>query len=85
MNELEILREQIDKLDEVIAEAYAKRLDIVQQIGEYKRQNNIAVLDSSREEIVFAKVSKLANGHEKEVCDLYKFIMDYSKNKQKSK
>lgn len=83
MNELEKLREQIDELDKVIASSYAKRLEVVKKIGEYKKQNNIAVLDSNREDIVISNVSKFACGYEKEVCDLYKYIMDYSKNQQK--
>lgn len=85
MSELEKLREQIDSLDKIIAEAYAKRLEVVQSIGEYKRQNNVAVLDSGREEIVYNNVTAYANGHENEVHDLYQFIMDYSKNKQSQK
>lgn len=85
MNELQKLREQIDELDKIIADAYSQRLDIVHKIGEYKKNNNISVLDGNREQSVYDNVVKSAPRYEKEICDLYKFIMDYSKKKQSEK
>lgn len=85
MNELEKLREKIDELDKIIATAYAQRLDVVRKIGEYKKVNNIAVLDSGREELVYNNVKNCAKNYQKEICDLYQFIMQYSKNKQSAK
>ena len=85
MSELDDLRCKIDSLDKIIAACYAQRLDVVRSIGEYKKNNNIAVLDSGREDLVYENVKKYAAGYEKEICDLYKFIMDYSKNKQSEK
>lgn len=82
MNELEQYRAQIDELDKIIATAYAQRLDIVHKIGNYKKANNIAVLDNGREELVYKNVKQCAQNYQKEICDLYNFIMQYSKNKQ---
>lgn len=83
MNELDKLREEIDKLDLIIASTYAQRLEVVRKIGEYKKVNNVAVLDSGREDIVYKNVSSVATGYEKEICDLYNYIMSYSRQKQK--
>lgn len=85
MNELDLLREQIDELDKIIATAYAKRLDVANKIGEYKKNNNVAVLDSGREKIVLNNVAEFGGKYSKEVEDLYTFIMEYSKNIQRKK
>ena len=38
--DLKELRDQIDIVDDKIAELYMQRLDLVKQVGEYKKQNN---------------------------------------------
>lgn len=45
---LEELRSEIDKLDGEIMQLLAKRMDVVSQIGEYKKQNNITILQLKR-------------------------------------
>lgn len=45
---LEDLREQIDTADREILEALANRMRIVEQIGEYKRDNNVTTLQVAR-------------------------------------
>ncbi|MEL6674187.1 MAG: bifunctional 3-deoxy-7-phosphoheptulonate synthase/chorismate mutase type II [Bacteroidota bacterium] len=48
LNKLELLREQIDEVDARLIDALADRMKIVRQIGEYKRENNITILQASR-------------------------------------
>ena len=50
------LRAKIDVIDENIIYAFASRMKISRQIGEYKRNNNIAILQTSRWDAVLAKV-----------------------------
>ncbi len=45
---LEQLRSEIDKIDAELLDILAKRMKIVEEIGEYKRENNIAVLQIRR-------------------------------------
>ncbi|MGB5928212.1 MAG: chorismate mutase, partial [Cyclobacteriaceae bacterium] len=45
---LEGLREQIDPADQEILEAMARRMSLVERIGEYKKSNNVAVLQMER-------------------------------------
>lgn len=45
---LEDLREQIDGIDKDILEVLASRMKVVEKIGEYKRDNNVTTLQSSR-------------------------------------
>ena len=65
MSELDDLRCKIDSLDKIIAECYAQRLDVVRSIGEYKKNNNIAVLDSGREDLVYENVKNMLQAMKK--------------------
>ena len=50
------LRTQIDIIDETILSALSARMEVSRQIGQYKKDNNIAILQTSRWDAVLAKV-----------------------------
>jgi len=45
---LEELRSEIDKLDGELMQLLAKRMDVIEQIGHYKKENNITILQLKR-------------------------------------
>jgi chorismate mutase len=45
---LRLLRREIDKLDDLALETMAKRMQIIHQIGEFKREKNITILQVDR-------------------------------------
>jgi chorismate mutase len=47
-NKLEELRTEIDKLDEELIDILARRMNIVEEIGKYKKENNITILQLKR-------------------------------------
>ncbi|NOT75848.1 MAG: bifunctional 3-deoxy-7-phosphoheptulonate synthase/chorismate mutase type II [Cyclobacteriaceae bacterium] len=50
---LSLLREQIDQLDDEIMQKMANRMKVSEKIGQYKRENNVTILQVNRwEEIV---------------------------------
>ncbi|NOZ47074.1 MAG: 3-deoxy-7-phosphoheptulonate synthase [Chlorobi bacterium] len=53
-NHLVQYREQIDSLDAQIIELLAQRMNIVEQIGKYKSQNNVAILQLKRWENILS-------------------------------
>jgi chorismate mutase/prephenate dehydratase len=86
MNQLEQARKQIDEIDLQIAQLYEKRLEAVEQVLEYKLENNMEVLDSSREALILERNAGYIQ-NEKYVdkyLNLQKFIMKESRNYQKS-
>src|SRR6478735_5788936 len=55
---LGILREQIDHLDDEIMQKLASRMKISEKIGQYKKENNVTILQVNRwEEIVQSRVA----------------------------
>ena len=58
VNKLEFLREEIDDLDHQLINILGRRMQIADQIGHYKKENNITILQSSRwSEIIADRVN----------------------------
>lgn len=47
-NKLEMLRSRIDSLDSELLEVLSSRMDIVREIGKYKKENNVTALQINR-------------------------------------
>lgn len=61
MNKLEEYREEIDRINYDLAELIAERMDVVEKVGEYKKENDMEIKDEGREKVVkeqFAEVFK---------------------------
>jgi len=53
---IEELREKIDTLDNTIMEVLTNRMKIIEEIGMYKKQNNITILQPDRWEKILTRV-----------------------------
>ncbi|GAB3903900.1 chorismate mutase [Mucilaginibacter boryungensis] len=47
-NKLDELRDQIDKIDDLVFQKMAERMKVVEKIGNYKKENNITILQVNR-------------------------------------
>jgi chorismate mutase len=55
---LSILRDQIDQLDDEIMQKFSARMKISEKIGQYKKENNVTILQVSRwEEIIQTRIA----------------------------
>jgi chorismate mutase len=61
-NTLEELRKEIDQADEQLLKALARRMEAVQNVGVYKKENNLPPLDETRWQKVLE--DKIAQAHE---------------------
>lgn len=62
MTKLEEARIKIDEIDNQIISLYEKRMDVIIEVIKYKIENNIPILDNSREVIMFEKnLKKITN------------------------
>ncbi len=80
-DKLEDWRKQIDALDEELLHILGKRINIVREIGKYKKANGIAPLDQKRWQVVLdSQLSKaeLVNLSEDFIKKLYDLIHEYS-------
>ena len=84
MNELENLRERIDTLDKELIALFEERMNVVNDIAEYKIKNNLPILNQNREDIVISKVKAIVknNDYTDSAIDFIKDIMEISKKFQ---
>ena len=84
MNELENLRERIDTIDKELIALFEERMNVVNDIAEYKIKNNLPILNQSREDIVISKVKSIVKNKDytDSAIDFIKDIMEISKKFQ---
>ncbi len=83
MYDIDSLRQEIDKIDVELLPLFLKRMNCSLGIAEYKRQNNLPVLDKQREEkILNDKMSKVSEELRIPVRDFFAGIMKISRAEQ---
>nr|WP_315086977.1 chorismate mutase [uncultured Lachnoanaerobaculum sp.] len=86
MNELENLRERIDTIDKELIALFEERMNVVNDIAEYKIKNNLPILNQNREDIVISKAKAIVKNKEytDSAIDFIKDIMEISKKFQQN-
>jgi monofunctional chorismate mutase len=80
-------RKKIDKIDKKLIKLFEKRMDIAKCVGEYKKENNIQILDSEREkEVLKSRVILTQNPEYKEyTAEFFEKLINISKKLQSEK
>ena len=80
MNEL---REKIDGIDRQLVELYCQRMETAAEIGRYKQEHGLPVLDSERERVLLNKVAEQAGeANGQGIRALYHLLLDHSRLRQ---
>ncbi|MBR6395515.1 MAG: chorismate mutase [Lachnospiraceae bacterium] len=84
MPELKDYRAQLDKIDEQIVKLFHERLQITGNIGRFKKEHDLPVLDEKREEEKLNAVAALCvePSEAEGVKELFKTIMKVSRDNQ---
>ena len=61
MDELKVLRDEIDGIDRQIAALLQQRMDVTYRVGQYKMRNQMNVLDREREKQVLDAKTALSD------------------------
>lgn len=81
--EIQEIRAQIDDIDEQMITLMVKRMNMTVEIAEYKKKNNLPVLDRNREREILSHVVQLAGeGYEGYAKILFSTLFDLSKSYQ---
>ncbi len=73
-DKLASLRENIDKIDDQIIQKIAERMQVVQKIGEYKRDNGVTILQVNRWDQIMNKRSAFASALKLDLNFTAKFL-----------
>lgn len=85
MEDLNSLREEIDKIDKNLLQLFNKRMEIVSKVAEYKIENHMEILDEQREEqIINRHLSNIQDKSQQEnIKEFLQSLMSISKKIQK--
>ena len=84
-NQLETLRQEIDSIDAQIFDLFEQRIAVAKQIGAYKKEQDLAVLDSSREDAKRDQVkASVSNALEPYALELLEVLMNAAKAVQET-
>ena len=77
--EIKDLRDTIDSLDREIVGLLVKRMSVSARVAEYKRRNDMPVLDKTREAALLEKISSLSGDMDKYTHEIYLEILKQSR------
>lgn len=84
MRKLDEVRVEIEEIDKEMIKLFERRMNCSKEVILYKLANNLPILDSSREELLIEKNSKLVSEDlRKYYIDFLKGVMEVSKDYQK--
>ena len=77
--DLSSLRETLNDIDSRIVDLYLRRMETVRQVGQYKREHGLPVLDTAREQELLDRVSALAGREGDGVRALFSLLLEQSR------
>lgn len=84
-NQLETLRQEIDSIDEQIFKLFEQRIMVAKQVGTYKKEHGLSVLDSSREDTKREQVkASVSNELKPYALELLEVLMKAAKTVQET-
>lgn len=90
VKDLNIIRQEIDQVDQELVALLEKRIALVTQVAAYKRATGKAILDASREKVVLNKVASRVQNKDFETtlvntfADIMKNSRDYQAKQLKA-
>jgi len=76
------LRNSIDTVDDQILELFVKRMELSEQVAEYKKENALPIVNRTREREVLADMSSKAGQYSDYAYQLFSRLIDLSKARQ---
>ncbi len=85
MKDLLTIRKDINEIDNKIIELWKERMELCLSVAQYKKENNLPVLDVKREKELLDRVGNLAGEDLDSYCrELYEKIMEISRDYQQN-
>lgn len=84
--DIDSIRQQIDQLDNQLLEIFNRRAALALQIGELKKQQQLAVYDPKREQRIFARMQQANGGplDNSAIVRLFERVIDESRSLERT-
>ena len=82
--DLDIIRQEIDQIDDQIVKLLEERMHLVEGVVAYKKASGKAILDTKREEVIFEKVRNCVSNkkYEETIVETFSDILKRSRDYQ---
>ena len=80
--DLNELRNEINRIDDEILELFLRRMDVAEQVADYKRAHNLPIYQPQREQEILESVSERAGELGNYARSLFSTLMELSKQYQ---
>lgn len=80
--ELSDIRAKIDAVDDQLLELFLQRMALAEEVGRYKKEHGLPILNSQREQAVLDKVSAQAGEHASYACRLFSTLFELARDRQ---
>ena len=80
--ELSEIRTRIDSVDDQILNLFLERMDLAEEVANYKNEHNLPILNKTREREVLANVMEKAGSRERYAYHLFATLMELAKSRQ---
>ncbi|WP_142557038.1 chorismate mutase [Streptococcus mitis] len=82
--DLELIRKQIDQVDQELVSLLEERMTLVEQVVAFKKSSGKSVFDSKREEAIFEKVRTLIkkDQYQESIVATFSDILKHSRHYQ---
>lgn len=82
--DLDVIRQEIDQIDDQIVKLLEERMRLVDQVVAYKKASGKPILDSKREEAIFEKVRNRVEGkqYQESIVTTFSDILKRSRDYQ---
>ena len=82
MKDFNELRQEINSIDEQLVKLFVQRMDCSKAVAEYKKANNIPILNEGREKEVLDRVAAQGGEYGSYTRELFEDIMSMSRSLQ---
>ena len=82
MKDLNEIRKEINSIDEQLVKLFVQRMDCAKAVAEYKKENNIPILNEDREREILDRVSAEGGEYGDYIRAMFAEIMKQSRSLQ---
>lgn len=82
MKPLNLLRQDIDRIDEQLLKLFIERMDIAGQVAQYKIENDLPVFNGKREQEILQYAEQNGDKYGKSARFIFQMLMDVSRSHQ---
>ena len=81
---IEDLREEINKIDDEMSDLFFRRMEVVEKVAQYKKENGLPIVNMQREREILANLSDKCEKLETYTRSVFNTIMDVSRSYQET-